>query len=54
MKTLTDAAHAKGVKVLLDVVYNHVGYDSQYLSNPQTKSWIRTQQIDCSQDAIKC
>jgi len=26
-----DAAHARGMKVLLDVVYNHVGYDSRYL-----------------------
>ncbi len=31
LKRLVDAAHAKGISVLLDVVYNHFGPDGNYL-----------------------
>ncbi|MBZ5640685.1 MAG: DUF3459 domain-containing protein [Acidobacteriia bacterium] len=41
LKMLVEDCHRRGIKVLLDVVYNHVGYDSQYLTNPRTKGWIR-------------
>ncbi len=41
LKTLVDEAHRRGMKVLLDVVYNHAGYDSRYLSDPRTKDWFR-------------
>ena len=34
LKTLVDEAHARGMKVLLDVVYNHAGYDSQTAQRP--------------------
>lgn len=42
LKALVDAAHSRGIKVLLDVVYNHVGYNSHYVTDPQTKNWIRS------------
>jgi maltooligosyltrehalose trehalohydrolase len=32
LKRLVDAAHAKGLAVLLDVVYNHLGAEGNYLS----------------------
>jgi maltooligosyltrehalose trehalohydrolase len=32
LKRLVDAAHARGLAVLLDVVYNHLGPDGNYLS----------------------
>ncbi|MBB5048786.1 maltooligosyltrehalose trehalohydrolase [Rhodopseudomonas rhenobacensis] len=32
MKALVDAAHARGIMVFLDVVYNHFGPDGNYLS----------------------
>jgi len=32
LKALVDAAHARGISVLLDVVYNHFGPDGNYLS----------------------
>ena len=51
-KALVDAAHARGIKVLLDVVYNHVGYDSHYLhENP---AWFRTKPVDCAVDPLTC
>ena len=31
LKRLVDAAHARGLMVLLDVVYNHFGPDGNYL-----------------------
>ena len=54
LKQLVDAAHARGLKVLLDVVYNHVGYDASYLRNPATAGWVRTQPVDCAVDEIHC
>lgn len=45
---LVDAAHARGIAVLLDVVYNHAGYGSRYLRNPPTRGWLR------SEDAGTC
>lgn len=33
LKTLVDAAHARGLMVLLDVVYNHFGPDGNYLNS---------------------
>jgi glycosidase len=43
LKALVDAAHARGLKVLLDVVYNHAGYDSNLLKDPKTRGWFRTE-----------
>lgn len=54
LKALVDAAHARGIKVLLDVVYNHVGYGSTYLSAPQTRGWFRTKQTECEVDPLTC
>jgi glycosidase len=54
LKALVDAAHARGIKVLLDVVYNHVGYDAQYLRNPATSGWFRTKPVDCAEDPLIC
>jgi alpha-amylase len=41
LKALVDDAHARGLKVLLDVVYNHAGYDSKYVTDPRTSGWLR-------------
>jgi alpha-amylase len=42
LAALVSAAHARGIRVLLDVVYNHAGYNSRYTTDPATRSWLRT------------
>ncbi len=43
LKALVDECHRRGIKVLLDVVYNHAGYGSHYLSDAKTKGWLRSE-----------
>jgi alpha-amylase len=53
LKGLVDDAHARGMKVLLDVVYNHAGYESSYLTNPRTRTWFRTEALGtCGRDDL--
>jgi len=52
LKALVEAAHARGIKVLLDVVYNHVGYDARYLT--EKPGWFRTRPVDCAADPLTC
>ena len=40
---LVAAAHARGIAVLLDVVYNHAGYGSRYATDPAFRPWMRTE-----------
>lgn len=42
LAALVAAAHGRGIAVLLDVVYNHVGYDSRYLASAATRAWLRS------------
>ena len=53
LKALVDRCHARGIRVLLDVVYNHVGYGSKYLTNPRTRTWVRTEETGtCGSDDL--
>jgi alpha-amylase len=52
LKALVEAAHARGIKVLLDIVYNHVGYDARYLT--EKPDWFRTKPVDCAVDPLTC
>ena len=53
LKTLVDEAHRRGIRVLLDVVYNHAGYNSKYMTDPRTKGWLRSNENGtCGNDDI--
>jgi alpha-amylase len=53
LKAFVDACHARGIRVLLDVVYNHAGYGSHYLTDPKTKSWLRSSELGgCGDDDV--
>jgi alpha-amylase len=53
LKALVDTCHQRGIRVLLDVVYNHAGYGSRYLTDPKTKGWIRSEETGtCGQDDL--
>jgi alpha-amylase len=53
LKKLVEACHARGIKVLLDVVYNHCGYGSHYLTDAKTKDWVRNPALDqCGKDDV--
>ncbi len=43
LRALVAACHARGIRVLLDVVYNHAGYESRYVTDPRTKEWFRSE-----------
>jgi alpha-amylase len=49
LKSFVRACHARGVRVLLDVVYNHAGYGSAYLRNPVTREYFRK---ECGDDDL--
>ncbi|MEM6341484.1 MAG: alpha-amylase family glycosyl hydrolase, partial [Pseudomonadota bacterium] len=49
LKALVDQAHARGMKVLVDVVFNHVGYNSTLID--ARPDWVRTGG-QCGQDDV--
>ncbi len=53
LKALVEACHRRGIRVLLDVVYNHAGYGSHYVTDPSTKGWLRTEEAGtCGSDDV--
>jgi maltooligosyltrehalose trehalohydrolase len=50
VRALVDAAHARGLAVILDVVYNHLGPDGNYL--PQFSDSVMAKQVTDWGDAI--
>jgi neopullulanase len=39
-KKMVDVAHANGIKVMQDAVYNHVGIEHWFYKDPPAKDWI--------------
>ncbi|MCK8059049.1 MULTISPECIES: alpha-amylase family glycosyl hydrolase [unclassified Fusibacter] len=39
-KRLVDEAHNRDIKVILDYIVNHTGYDSPWINDPQKASWF--------------
>lgn len=53
LAALVSACHARGIRVLLDVVYNHAGYESRYTKDPAFKVWLRTEALGtCGEDDV--
>ena len=53
LKALVAACHERGIRLLLDVVYNHAGYGSRYLTDPGTKDWLRSEEAGtCGTDDL--
>ncbi len=53
LKALVDDCHARGIAVLLDVVYNHAGYESRMTTDPATRGWFRTEALGtCGSDDL--
>ena len=54
LKKLVDEAHRRGIKVVLDVVYNHCGYGAAYLKKDHANDWLRTgrRESPCGDDDL--
>ena len=39
-RQLIDAAHAKGLKVVMDMIFNHCGYEHPWVTDMPTKDWF--------------
>jgi len=41
-KQLVDEAHAKGLKIVMDMIFNHCGFDHPWLKDLPSKDWLNT------------
>jgi neopullulanase len=47
-KNFCNTLHSKGMKIIQDAVYNHVGNEHWFVLDPPTKDWLNTSQGDKS------
>ncbi len=53
LRGLVEDCHRRGIRVLLDVVYNHAGYNSRYATDPGTRSRLRLPDLgQCGTDDL--
>ena len=41
-RRLTDEAHAKGLKIVMDMIFNHCGFEHPWIKNMPSKDWLNT------------
>ena len=41
-RRLCDEAHAKGIKIVMDMIFNHSGFEHPWVSDMPTKDWFNT------------
>ena len=51
LRALADDLHARGMKLMLDVVYNHLGTGTALAQDPERRTWIRQGEA-CGGDAV--
>ena len=39
---LTDEAHAKGLKIVMDMIFNHCGFEHPWIKDMPSKDWLNT------------
>lgn len=41
-RRLTDEAHAKGLKIVMDMIFNHCGFEHPWIKDMPSKDWLNT------------
>ena len=41
-RRLTDEAHAKGLKIVMDMIFNHCGFEHPWIDDMPSKDWLNT------------
>ena len=53
-RRLCDEAHAKGLKVVMDMIFNHCGFEHPWVADMPSKDWLNTPEwLDARQDKTK-
>ena len=53
-RRLCDDAHAKGLKVVMDMIFNHCGFEHPWVADMPSKDWLNTPEwLDARQDKTK-
>lgn len=53
LKELVQKAHEKGIKVVLDLVLNHTGYNHPWTTDPTKKDYFHDRNLKFTQDMVK-